>query len=109
MGLLARVDRALMIMYVTVWSDFVEVDESLQKTGKLVRGHRAVLTRSPLWLLRNDLIGQLAELSKALGLGPIARLRAGVVHDVRDHGDEDRQAEIASIDAYRARLAAAPE
>ena len=105
MGILAKVDRAILIRYCTLWADWVEVNAALQKTGMIVEGYRG-LARHPLWLVRNDLLTHLANLSRELNLDPTARLRAGVEHRRPAGTEEDRQGEIASIDDYRARLTA---
>jgi phage terminase small subunit len=60
--------------------------------------------RNPLWLLRRDADETLTELARQLGLSPVARLRAGVVHD-RPHDDaETERRRIATIEEYRERL-----
>ena len=105
MGILAKVDRGILIRYCTLWADWVEVNENIQKTGMLVKGYRG-LARNPLWLVRNDLLAHLADLSRDLVVGPTARLRAGVEHYTPARSDEDRQGDVASINEYRARLTA---
>jgi len=104
MGLLAKVDRGVLIRYCTVWADWCMVDVNLQKTGLLIKGRRDGLVRNPLWLLRSDAEAMLNELAKQLGLSPTARLRAGVVHDVPEA--EDDSEEIVAINDYRVRLGA---
>jgi len=46
-----------------------------------VRGQKGNLVRSPVWLLRRDAEQVLTELGRQLGLTPLARLRAGIVHE----------------------------
>lgn len=104
MGLLTKVDRGALIRYCTVWADWVDLDEKLQLTGKLIKGRRDGLVRNPLWLMRNDALAALADLGKQLGLTSTARLRLGIEHDIPDTADRD--AEVTAIDEYRARLSA---
>lgn len=82
MGLVATVDRSLLIRYCRAWSDWCDVDKNLQATGMLVKGRRDGLIRNPLFLLRNDLESVLSDLGKQMGLTPAARLRAGVTHEM---------------------------
>jgi len=80
-GILSTVDRALLVRYCTAWADWVELDRLLQQAGKLVRGQKGNLVRSPAWLMRKDAEQTLIELGRQLGLTPIDRLRAGITHE----------------------------
>ena len=80
-GILSTVDRALLVRYCTAWADWVELDRLLQQGGKIVRGQKGNLVRSPAWLMRKDAEQTLIELGRQLGLTPIARLRAGITHE----------------------------
>lgn len=102
MGLLARCDRGALTRYCVLWSDWCDIDAKLKGTGTLVRSQHG-LVRNPLWKMRNDVLDRIAELSKELGLGPTARLRAGVEHDAPERDDED-SAMITAIGDYKARL-----
>jgi P27 family predicted phage terminase small subunit len=103
MGVIASVDRALLIRYCRAWGEWCELDALLDQSGKLIRGQKGNLVRNPIWLLRRDAEETVTELARQLGLSPMARLRAGVAH-VRppDPGEEERR--IAVIDEYRRRL-----
>jgi P27 family predicted phage terminase small subunit len=111
MGLLARVDRGALIRYCTYWADWVDLDSKLRSTGLIVRAnHRPGLAANPLARMRSDVATHLLELSRQLLLTPSSRVRAGVEHLRPDPNDaRERRAELASIDAYRARLAASTE
>lgn len=80
-GILSTVDRALLVRYCTAWADWVELDRLLAQGGKIVRGQKGNLVRSPAWLMRKDAEQTLAELGRQLGLTPVARLRAGITHE----------------------------
>lgn len=54
MGLLTKVDNALLIRYCTAWADWVDLDAQLAQTGRLVKGERGNYVRNPLWLLRRE-------------------------------------------------------
>jgi P27 family predicted phage terminase small subunit len=88
MGLIALVDRAVLVRYCRAWADWCDIDEKLQATGLLVNGRRNGLVRNPLWLLRHDIETVLSDLGKQLGLTPVARQRAGVVHELPPQEDE---------------------
>lgn len=73
MDLLATIDRAMLIRYCTAWADWVEINNQLQKTGRLIKGRRDGLVRNPLWTLRSDAEAVLSDLAKQLGLTPSTR------------------------------------
>lgn len=104
MGLLALVDRAVLVRYCTAWADWCEIDDQLSATGKLIKGARngGGVVRNPLWLMRSDAEATLSDLGRQLGLTPAARLRAGVKHELPEE-EEDTTAP-AAIEDYRRRL-----
>jgi P27 family predicted phage terminase small subunit len=104
-GLLAKVDRAVLIRYCTAWADWVELQHLLVQDGKVLKGARGHLVRNPLWLMRKDAEQTVAELGKQLGLTPVARLRAGVVHERPPEAVwEEESASYSAIWEYRRRL-----
>jgi phage terminase small subunit len=80
----------------------------LQQSSKLIRGQKGNLVRNPVWLLRRDAEETLMELGRQLGLSPMARLRAGVVHDRPPQRDDEEQ-RLVVIDEYRRRLEGEPD
>ena len=103
MGLLALVDRSVLIRYCTAWAEWCELDDGLQKTGPLIKGRRDGLVRNPLWMLRNAAEQTLSDLGRQLGLTPAARLRAGVKHE--QPKPDEGQTQVTAINEYRKRLA----
>lgn len=101
-GLLATVDRSILMRYCQAWADWLSLNENLAATGMLVRGRRDALVRNPLWLLRHDAEAVLSDLGKQLGLTPAARLRQGVTHDLPE---EETETAVMAIEEYRKRLA----
>ena len=104
MGLIATLDRGVLIRYCRGWAAWVDLDEKLRSTGLLVQGARDGLVRNPLWMMRSDVEATLEALGKQLGLTPAARLRAGVKHE--EPQASDSKARITSIEDYRKRLGA---
>ena len=104
MGLLATLDRAVLVRYCRGWADWCELDEKLQATGLLVQGARSGLVRNPLWMMRSDIEVTLEALGKQLGLTPAARLRAGVKHEVPEVNED--KARVVAIKDYKKRLKA---
>ncbi len=102
MELLAKVDRAILVRYCTVWSDWCELNNDLNKTGRLIK-RREGYVRNPLWMMRSDAEATLSDLSKQLGLTPNARLRAGVSHEAI--AEEDEAEGPTALDKYRERMA----
>lgn len=105
MGLIATLDRGILIRYCRAWASWYELDAKLRETGLLVRGRNQTLVRNPLWLMRQDAENTLSGLDKQLGLTPAARLRAGVKHEAPDAVDGN-QARVTAIAEYRKRLKA---
>jgi P27 family predicted phage terminase small subunit len=102
-GMLATVDRSVLIRYCTAWADWVELDGLLQKSGKLIRGQKGNLVRNPLLIVRNDIEAVLSDLGKQLGLSPGARIRAGIVHEQPpDPGEQERR--LAVFEEYKRRF-----
>jgi P27 family predicted phage terminase small subunit len=86
-GLLATIDRGVLVRYCTTWADWQELDRLLQRSGKLIKGQKGNLVRNPLWLMRRDAEQMLADLARQLGLSPAARLRSGVAHERPARGE----------------------
>jgi len=99
-GLLASIDRGVLIRYCTAWADWVELQSLLQQSGKLLKGRQGTLVRNPLWFMRNDAEQTVAELGRQLGLTPVARLRAGIIHELPPDPDEDA-GRLSAIESYR--------
>jgi P27 family predicted phage terminase small subunit len=80
-GLVASIDRAVLIRYCTAWADWVELQGLLERSGKLLKGARGHFVRNPLWFMKQDAEQTLADLGRQLCLTPGARLRAGIAHE----------------------------
>ena len=104
MGVLVTVDRAVLIRYRTAWADWIELQELLSKSGKLIRGQKGNLVRNPLLLIRRDVEATLSDLGRQLGLSPSARLRADIAHERPT--SEETPAGVLAIEEYRRRLEA---
>ena len=104
-GILATIDRGVLIRYCTAWADWIELQALLQQSGKLLKGARGHFVRNPLWFMKQDAEQTLTELGRQLGLTPVARLRAGIVHEVSEDPEEE-ESNLAIIEEYRRRLAA---
>jgi len=101
-GLVASIDRAVLIRYCTAWSDWVELQNLLERSGKLLKGARGHFVRNPLWFMKQDAEQTLAELGRQLCLTPMARLRAGIAHDrPREEGESPA---LVAIEEYRRKL-----
>ena len=102
-GLLATIDRAVLIRYCTAWADWLELQKLLQQSGKVLKGARGHIVRNPLWFMKNDAEQTVSDLGKQLGLTPVARLRAGVVHERPAEKDDEADGPTA-IEEYKRRL-----
>lgn len=104
-GLLATIDRGVLIRYCVAWADWVELHGLIQQSGKLLKGAKGNLVRNPLWLMKWDAEQTVTELGRQIGLTPVSRLRAGVAHE-RPEEPEEELASLAVIEEYRRRLGA---
>jgi len=104
MGILASIDRGVLIRYCTAWAEWVELDEQIRTAGRLVRGQGGTWVRTPLWLLRRDAASEATELGRQLNLTPVARLRAGMVHERGEGAVPSDDPKVALMQGYRDRL-----
>ena len=102
MGLVATLDRAVLIRYCRGWAEWLNLDEKIREIGFLVKGDRGLLKRNPLAMMRSDIETTIEALGKQLGLTPAARLRAGVKHE--EQGVDEGKARVTAIEDYRKRL-----
>ncbi len=102
MGLLATIDRGVLIRYCRAWADWCELVALIASSGKLIKAPRGIV-RNPAWLLKRDVEQSLADLARQLGLTPTARLRAGVRHERPPDPEEESISEQA-IKPYREML-----
>jgi P27 family predicted phage terminase small subunit len=102
-GMLASIDRGVLIRYCAAWADWCELARLLEKSGKLIKGQKGNLVRNPLWLMKRDCEQAIAELARQLGLTPAARLRSGVVHE-RPEDPEEQNKSRTTIEEYKRRL-----
>jgi P27 family predicted phage terminase small subunit len=88
LGILARVDRAVLAAYCDVWSKWVEARNELAH-GLVVeyRSDRGP-TKNPAWQIYRDAANQLVALAKELGTSPNARLRMTLPEEDDDEGDD---------------------
>jgi P27 family predicted phage terminase small subunit len=109
MGTITTVDRAVLVRYCTAWSDWVEVERMLEKSGKLIKGQKGNFVRNPLLMVRSDIEATLSDLGKQLGLSPGARLRQGITHEQPADDAEAAARRVTVIDDYKRRLGLLPE
>lgn len=103
--LLTTIDRGLLVRYCCAWADWVELQALVQQSGKVLKGARGHLVRNPLWFQLQDAGATLSELGKQLALSPVARIRAGIAHELPpDSADEARkETELDTLEALRRR------
>lgn len=106
-GLLATVDRGLLVRYCIAWQEWIRANHQAQREPLIVTDRDGTRKRNPILLVRAQAEREVSELSRMLGLSPISRLRAGVKH-VRPTGEkvtqEERDAGIPSIDERRRQM-----
>lgn len=105
MGILTVVDRALLLRYCKAWAEYLELDDQVSRTGRLVKGQKGEYVRNPLWLMRRDVERSLNDMSAQMGLTPAARLRAGIKHD-RPERDDELPESVKAIEDFRKRMGA---
>lgn len=76
LGILAKVDRAVLAAYCDAWAKFVLVSRELERTGLLERTARSDRpSKNPLWVVYREASGRVEQLAKAIGATPTSRLR----------------------------------
>ncbi|MBI4498629.1 MAG: phage terminase small subunit P27 family [Chloroflexi bacterium] len=105
MGILATVDRAVLIRYCLAWAEWLDLDASLRNIGSLVRGPDGNPVRNPLWSQRRDTAATLDALWSQLGLTPMARLRHHIRHETDEEPTEIPPG-VAAIEDFRRRMEA---
>lgn len=87
LGLLAKLDRAVLAGYCQSWSQFVAA-ERLIGPRLCVIGQKGEVVKHPAWQVRRDALTQLTQLAKELGLSPNARGRM-TVEPPEDEEEDD--------------------
>lgn len=87
LGILAKVDRAVLAMYCDAWSRWVDIARRIREDGTVVAGYRGVATKHPGWQIYRDAQATVAQLAKECGCSPNARLRMSIP-EVEDDGEE---------------------
>jgi P27 family predicted phage terminase small subunit len=87
MGVLSRLDRAVVADYCTVWGRLVAVEKELDSAEALVvgRSDRQEWVKNPLWSVSNQLRQRFHKCCELLGLAPGPRGRL----DVPDKSQND--------------------
>lgn len=76
LGLLSKVDRAVLATYCSAWSKFVAAERMVQRDGLIVLGHRDAERKHPAWQMWREAATVVATLSKEIFASPNARLRS---------------------------------
>lgn len=86
LGLLAKIDRAVLAMYCDAWGRWVSLGRQLTAEGETVVGYRGSVVKNPAWQLYRDAAAMCLALARELALTPAARLRLSMPEV--DAGDE---------------------
>lgn len=93
LGLLAKMDRAILALYCTWWSRWCDLNRQLARDtsrndGLVVTGHHGVRVKHPAWSMFKDATEQTVRLAKELGITPLTRLRMDLPSPVGDDDDD---------------------
>ncbi|MFR9807076.1 phage terminase small subunit P27 family [Pseudonocardia sp. RS010] len=88
LGLVAKVDRAVLSMYCDAWSRWTTLAKRLDAEGLVVEGYRGSLVKHPAWQLYRDAGAMVVQLAKEIGVTPAARQRLSVAEPEDDDGAE---------------------
>jgi P27 family predicted phage terminase small subunit len=86
LGLVAKIDRAVLTLYVEWWQRERELAERLEHESLLVLGSQGQDVANPIWAMHRDAADRVVSLAEKLLATPIARLRANLPED--SDGDE---------------------
>jgi P27 family predicted phage terminase small subunit len=85
-GLIAKLDRAILTGYCQAWARWIECEQELEKTGLIVRAPNGYPMQSPYLSIVNKALDQVRQMSEQIGLSGSARsrIKAGDVPDEYD-------------------------
>jgi P27 family predicted phage terminase small subunit len=87
LGILARVDRAVLAAYCDAWAKFTMAARQLDREGLLRVDRWDREGKHPLWSVWRDASGLVAQLAKSIGASPEARLRMALPERPDDDDD----------------------
>lgn len=79
LGLLAEIDRAVLVGYCEAWAEYVNACRAIQTEGVVVSSTRGTLTKNPMLLIKNEARLAMLRFAQEFGLSPSARARVGAV------------------------------
>lgn len=75
MGLLFKVDKALLVAYCEAWAEFVEAVAEIKKSGRVVNN----CFQSPWVGVKNKAVERMNRIAGQFGLSPSARTRIEII------------------------------
>lgn len=87
LGLLAKMDRAVLALYCTWWSKFCDLERHLRSLPLTVDGQRGAV-KPPGWSMWKDASDRVHQLAKELGITPMVRLRTDLPSPPGDDGED---------------------
>lgn len=75
LGLVSKIDRALLASYCSAWGRLVDAEEKLVQFGSVIKTPSGMLVQSPYLQIVNKAIEQLAKLGPEFGMSPSSRTR----------------------------------
>jgi P27 family predicted phage terminase small subunit len=88
-GLIAKLDRAIIATYCKCWARWIECERMLETTGLIVKSPNGYPMYSPYLAASNKALDQLRQLSEQIGLSGSARsrIKAGEPPSQTDPGE----------------------
>jgi P27 family predicted phage terminase small subunit len=74
-GLIARLDRAVVASYCAAWGRWCEAEKMLATTGLIVKSPNGYPMFSPYWVMANKAMEQIRQFSSEIGLSGSSRSR----------------------------------
>lgn len=78
LGLLTSIDRSAFAAYCVVWARWVEAEESLKKTGMVIKSLTNYPMLNPFYTISNQSLTQLRAFLTEFGMTPSSRSRTSV-------------------------------
>ncbi len=89
-GVLNKIDRGILVAYVTAWAHMHDAEEILKEEGLLVAGRDGNRVRNPAWLVYKEAASKMIAAARECYLTPTSRLRIPVPQGVAaDDGTAD--------------------
>ncbi|GAG51434.1 unnamed protein product [marine sediment metagenome] len=95
LGLLGKIDRALLSQYCSAWSLFVRADREVETADLVMISDKGFPFQSPWVSIRRGAVEECVRIAGHFGMSPAARTRISVILE----GDKPKSSKATDLDA----------